>query len=267
VTNANYQRKTVLITGASGGIGLELAKAFSTARWNLILTARSRSALESVAAGCVARDGVQADAIQCDLSDPAGPRALLEEIDRRQLTVDGLINNAGFGDVGPFIDEDDFTVLGMIQVNVTALTHLTHVLAPRMVKKGFGRIMNVASVAGFLPAPNMAIYFATKAYVVSFSLALSSELEGTGVTVTAYCPGPTKTGFRKRSTGSEGGKSSFNQMSAETVARIGYEAMTDGKRLVVPGLMNKLSVAAVRFAPRSLLLMGAKRATSSLKAD
>ena len=164
-------------------------------------------------------------------------------------TIDYLVNNAGFGTHGPFAESDLSTQLAMLQVNVVALTHLTGLFLPGMLKRSRGRIMNVASVAAFLPGPSMAVYYASKAYVLSFSEALDSELAGSGVTVTALCPGPTKTEFQKRAGIAQTPLFKMNAMDSMTAARIGYDAMMRGRRLA-PGFFNKFSVVALRFLPR-----------------
>lgn len=246
-------RAAALITGASSGIGLEMVELFAADGHELVLVARSENTLHEIAADIVARYGVETHVLPADLADPEAPTDLSSEVERRGLFVTHLVNNAGFGTSGPFVTTDLATQRDMIQVNVTALTSLTRYFLPRMVSQGHGRILNVASTAAFQPGPLMAVCYATKAYVLNFSTALAVELEGTGVTVTTLCPGPTRTRFAE-----EAGMTSsplFDRergMAAARVAREGYDAMCRGKPLNVPGTLNKTLALATRLTPRSL---------------
>ncbi|HEY8341397.1 MAG TPA: SDR family oxidoreductase [Calditerricola sp.] len=248
--------KTALITGASSGIGYELAKLFARDRHNVVLVARSREKLAAVADELQQRYGVQAVALAADLARPDAPREIAEALRERGIVVDFLVNNAGFGLYGPFAQTDWTLERDMLQVNVVALTHLTKLLVPEMIQRRQGRILNVASMAAFQPGPLMAVYYATKAYVLSFSEALAAELDGTGVTVTALCPGPVHTNFAQRA-GQDASKLlkwSFMLVDAPTVAEAGYRGMMAGKSLVVPGWPNKLLVQGQRLAPRKLVV-------------
>src|SRR5687767_6476364 len=187
-------RPLALVTGASAGIGTELARLLAVDH-DLILTARRAEPLHALAAAVEQSHATTCHVFPADLADPAAPRQLFDAITAAGLTVDVLVNNAGFGDLGPFAKADTAKILRMIQVNVTALTELTALFLPGMLSRNRGRVLNVGSIAGFQPGPLMAVYYATKAYVNSFSEALSSELQGTGVTVTALCPGPVATEF------------------------------------------------------------------------
>jgi short-subunit dehydrogenase len=244
---------TALVTGASSGIGLELATLLARDRNDLVLVARGRDRLEGIARGLTEEFGVRATVLAVDLSRPEAPDEIAGELSAREITVDILVNNAGFGLHGPFAAASLEKELGMIQVNVTALTHLTRLLLPGMLERRRGRVLNVASTAAFQAGPLMAVYYATKAYVLSFSEAIGSETSGTGVTVTALCPGPTRTEFQKAA-GMES-TALFRGplvMSAADAARAGYEGMRRGDRVVIPGVANRLLVQALRVTPRRL---------------
>ncbi len=246
--------RTAVITGASSGIGLELAGLMASDRINLVLAARNREKLETIRDNLTEKYGIGVTIIQIDLSDEASPDELFDEIKKSGLQIDYLINNAGFGDYGLFIESDPDKLSRMIDLNVKALTKLTGLFAPLMVLRGRGAIMNVASTAAFQPGPLMAVYYATKAYVLSFSQALAKELEGSGVTVTALCPGATDTGF-KSAANLEGSKLLAGRRiaAARDVARYGYRAMLKGKRIAVHGLLNRVLVFSVKLMPSSLV--------------
>lgn len=253
-------RPLALVTGASAGIGQELARRLAVGGHDLALVARRADELRALAAELTTAHGGSAHVFPADLADPAAPKRLFDEVTGAGLAVDVLVNNAGFGLLGPFADADLGRTMAMVQVNVAALTHLTGLFLPGMRQRGRGRIMNVASTAAFQPGPLMAVYYATKAYVLSFSEALHEELAGTGVTVTCLCPGPTKTEFADVS--GMGATALFrgpNVMDVGRVADEGCLGMMKGKRLVVPGMMNRLLIGAGRFVPRGVLLGLVKR--------
>jgi short-subunit dehydrogenase len=256
-------RPIALVTGASGGIGLELAKLFAADGHDLVLVARDRDRLAAVARELESRHGIRATAAPADLADPAAPAALHAALEREGRRVDVLVNNAGFGLCGGFAELDASAQVEMVQVNVAALTHLTRLCLPPMLARRAGGILNVASTAAFQPGPLMAVYYASKAYVLSFSEALAGELAGTGVTVTALCPGPTATGFQSRA-GMERSRMlrDLRLMDASAVARAGYRAFRAGRRVVVPGWTNRLLAGAVCFLPRGLVLRVARRLNS-----
>jgi uncharacterized protein len=256
--NPNTRRATALITGASAGIGLALARQMAP-DFDLILTARNQGRLEQIARDLQQQHGNLVHVIAADLVRPEAPDEILAEIGRRGLRVDALINNAGFGSYGLFADNVLQDELGMIQVNITALTHLTKLVLPQMLARKSGRIMNVASTAGFQPGPLMAVYYATKAYVISFSEAIANELQGTGITVTCLCPGATESEFAKRADMEKSRLFKMGQMKSEDVARAGYHAMMRGKTLVVTGLRNKIMAQSVRFSPRKMVTAIARR--------
>ncbi|MFL6194176.1 MAG: SDR family NAD(P)-dependent oxidoreductase [Thermoanaerobaculia bacterium] len=246
--------ETVLVTGASSGIGLELARLFAAGGSDLVLVARSAGKLEELAAELRNRHGVTARVLASDLARREAPDEVFAELERTGVAVDVLVNNAGFASYGPFIETGLAEELDEIQLNVTTLTHLTKKFLPGMVTRRRGGVLNVASTAAFQPGPLMAVYYATKAYVLSFSEALAEEVRGTGVTVSVLCPGPTQTGFQQRA-GMEESKlfGGFLQVAdAAGVARAGYEGFRAGKRVIVPGLVNKVGVQSIRVTPRAL---------------
>ncbi|MCB1059927.1 MAG: SDR family oxidoreductase [Calditrichaeota bacterium] len=242
--------KTALITGASSGIGLEMARLFARDKVNLALVARNEAALKSIAEELSNMYGIQADIIVSDLSQANAPFELFEEVQRRGLRVGYLINNAGFGIYEEFLKTELSRELEMIQLHVATTTALTKLFAEDMARSGGGRIMNVASTAAFQPGPWMSVYYATKAYMLSYSEAANEALRETGVTVTCLCPGPTPTNFQVRAKNRKKGLLRHVKTSAEYVARAGYAAMHSGKPLIVPGVLNKFGVFAVRILPR-----------------
>lgn len=247
-------KHTALVTGASAGLGKELASLFAKDGHDVVLVARSESKLNELAADLSKTHGITAHVVAADLGKPTAPDAIVEATTRKGIFVDHLVNNAGFGSNGAFLDLPLAREVEMIEVNVTALVKLTHHYGRAMKEKGFGRIMNIASTAGFQPGPFMATYYATKAFVVSFTEALAYELEGSGVTVTCHCPGATKTEFASTA-GND--KSRLFQRSgvadAKDVALHAYRSMMSGETLAVHGFLNAVGVAGVRFMPRSVV--------------
>jgi uncharacterized protein len=246
---------TALITGASTGIGYALSRYFAADHHNLVLVARQEQRLQQVADELRRDFGVTAKVLVADLSRPDAPQLILDTARKESLQVEYLVNNAGIGLGGKFADTDVMVELGMMQLNMTALVHLTKLFLPDMLARRSGRIMNVASTAAFQPGPLMAVYFATKSFVLSFSEAIANELNGTGVTVTALCPGPTESEFQKRAhiENTRLVKSKLmGMMTSEAVAKIGYAGFMSGKRLVIPGLLNKIGVQSTRVSPRAV---------------
>jgi len=259
--------RVALITGASSGIGLELARLFARDGHGVVLVARREDRLKELAAELTHRHDVRASVIVADLADPSAPPQIARRVAAAGLDVQFLVNNAGFGLAGEFARTDVTAELQMIQVNVVALTHLTKLFLPGMVGARQGAILNVASTAGFAPGPLMAVYYATKAYVISFSAAIAEELRNSGVTVTALCPGATRTEFQERA-GLDLEARAFRGpwvADAASVARVGYQGMLRGKRLLVPGVFNKMMVAAARVASPVLLAKAVRRVQESVR--
>lgn len=246
-------RPSCLITGASAGIGYELARVFAEKGYDEILIARQQPALSRVAERLSAEYGISVTVIPADLAHPDSAREIHNEVKRRGLRVDILVQNAGFGVFGPFAETSLKDEMDMIQVHIASLTVLTKLVLHDMLARKSGRILNVASTAAFQPGPGMAIYYATKAYLLSFSEAISNELQRTGVTVSVLCPGPTRTGFQEKAGMEHAIVAKVGMMDAATVARAGYNGMMRGRAVIVPGLVNNLLVFAVRFVPRSVV--------------
>jgi short-subunit dehydrogenase len=251
-------RPLALVTGASAGIGRELADILAREGHDLVLVARREPELTELARELKEKHGADSRVLTADLSAPDAATQLMESLGG--APVDVLVNNAGFGGHGAFADRDRDEELRMIAVNVTALTDLTRLLVPGMVERRRGRVLNVASTAAFQPGPFMAVYYATKAYVLSFSEALSEELSGTGVTVTCLCPGVTRTEFQQVA-GVEDVPLTKGplSMSARAVAEAAYNGMAKGRRLVIPGVHNKVGVQALRVSPRAMVLKLVRR--------
>jgi len=248
-----------LITGASSGIGDELARLFARHGHPLVLSGRRTDRLQALASQLQREYGVSVTVLTKDLAVPGAADELHAELKQLGLSVDCLVNNAGFGLYGFFAESNLSDQLQIIQVNLTALTHLSRLVLPDMIARRRGRILNVASTAAFQPGPLMSIYYATKAFVLSFSEALADELRGTGVTVTALCPGPTSTEFHARSGIGETPLGRTVRMSAERVAREGYRGMLAGQPLVIPGLRNRLLATLVRWLPRRMVTRFVRR--------
>lgn len=247
--------KTALITGASGGIGYELAKVFANNDYDLILVARSTDKLQLIQTELVQAHDVQVEVISQDLSQADAPLQLWDQVQQLGLTVDVLVNNAGFGDYGPFVDCDWSKHSALLQLNMVSLTHLTRLFLPLMLERGYGKILNVASTAAFQPGPFMATYYASKSYVMSFTEALAHELQGTGITATVLCPGPTRgTDFQSRA---ELGEVEFFKKlqlpDASAVAQFGYDALERNQRVAIHGWLNRLLIFTNRIMPRQMV--------------
>jgi uncharacterized protein len=252
-------RPTALITGASFGIGQELAGIFAREGYNLVLVARSADKLRQLASELEKAHSTRSLILASDLAAAGAAAYVHDQTARAAVTVDVLVNNAGFGQFGLFIENDLEECLQQIQLNVTTLTHLTRLYLPEMVGRKSGRVLNVASTAAFQAGPLMAVYYATKAYVLHFSEAIANELQGTGVTVTCLCPGPTVTEFHKRANMLESRLLRFGSMDARTVAEDGYRALMAGKPVVIAGFKNWLLAQSIRFSPRKTVTAVARK--------
>ncbi|HEY4114038.1 MAG TPA: SDR family oxidoreductase [Rhizomicrobium sp.] len=247
--------QTALVTGASAGIGVDLAECFAKDGYDLILVARSEAALKDVADRLSAKHKVTATTFTADLGAIGAGQKLASEIAAKGLAVDVLVNNAGYGTAGAFAGSDEADQLGMIDLNVRALVELTHITWPGMLANKRGGVLNVASTAAFQPGPLMAIYYATKAFVLSFSEALWKEAEGTGVHVSCLCPGPTESKFRERAgTGKTKLSRMGKPMSSAEVAQQGYDGFQKNTRVVITGARNKILARSTAFMPRKTLL-------------
>jgi len=242
--------ETVLITGASSGIGLELAKLFAADGSRLILSARNTEALEKLAKELRSEHKIEAIVLPADLSLPESPKRIFQELSGQKISVDVLVNNAGFGLHNEFVQLPLARQLEIIQVNVMALTELTGLFLPGMIARKRGGILNVASVAGFLPGPSMAVYYASKAFVLSFTEALVEELTGTGVIISAFCPGATETNFSQVARGQKSRASKSVKMPADVASRYGYQAFRKKQAVAIPGYINRCLVFLIRILPR-----------------
>ena len=241
---------TALITGASLGIGAAMAKLCAAAGYDLILVARNAERLAELGDTLARAHGVTVRPLVADLADPAAPAEIGTEV---RAPIDILINNAGFGLRGAFAETDWAAESRLLQVNMTAVAHLCKLFLPGMLQRRSGRILNVASTAAFVPGPFMAMYYASKAFVMSFSESLANEVHGTGVTVTVLCPGPTRTGFAEAAGVADSHLFRGPVMEAEEVAREGYAGMMAGKTCVIAGSRNRWLMRAVKIAPRGML--------------
>jgi uncharacterized protein len=255
--------KTALITGASAGLGAEFAWLFAADGHDVVLVARRKDKLEALATEITKKHTVAVDVLAEDLADHAAPERVFAEIGKRGLAVEFLVNNAGFGTSGAFAELDVRRELEMIEVNVTTLVHLTRLLLPGMISRKSGRILNLGSTAGFQPGPFMAVYYASKAFVNSFTEALSTELEGTGVTATVSCPGATATEFAQVAGNDKSRLFQAGMMGAREVAAHAYRAMLRGDAMAVPGFKNKMGLQSLRFAPRRMVRNVAARLNRS----
>jgi uncharacterized protein len=248
-------KKTALITGSSNGIGLELAKIHASKGDNLVLVARNKSRLDELKKELETKYKVSIYIIGKDLSVTNAAQQVFDETKNQNIQVDYLINNAGFGDFGMFYETDWNKELQMINLNITCLTQFTKLYIKEMVNRKSGKIMNVASTAAFQSGPTMAVYYATKAFVLSFSEAIDNEVSDKGVTVTALCPGATESGFQDAANMQESKLVKGKKLpTSNEVAMYGYDSMMKGKTVAIHGMMNYLMANSVRFTPRALVV-------------
>lgn len=248
-------KNTALITGSSNGIGLELAKVHASKGGDLVLVARNKSKLDELKTELEKQFKVSVYTIGKDLSVTNAAQEIYDETNKQNIQVDYLINNAGFGDFGMFVETDWKKELQMINLNITTLTHFTKLYLQDMVKRRSGKIMNVASTAAFQSGPTMAVYCATKAYVLSFTEAVSNEVSDKGITITALCPGATETGFQAAGGMEESELFKGKKLpTAKEVAEYGYTSMIKGKTVAIHGIMNYIMSNSIRFIPRAMVL-------------
>ena len=251
--------ETALVTGASSGIGYEMAVLLARNGFDLVLVARNRLAMTVLANRLSTEFSVKVAIYPSDLSERGSTRALFTQLQKDGVVIDVLVNNAGFAIQGPLVDHDNATLLDMLEVNIAALTHLIRLFLPGMIERGHGRILNVSSIGAFMPGPMTAAYFASKAYVLSLSEALANEVRGTGVTVTAMCPGPTRTKFAQRARLTATKAFQGHLMEPEAVALAGYDAMMKGRSVVVPGLKHRMQLFPTPLVPRRVLAYFARQ--------
>ncbi len=242
-----------LITGASSGIGWELAKLFAADKSDLVLVARRKERLDALAEELKDEFGVDVYVLPKDLSDPGAPKEIFEELKAAGIDVDVVVNNAGFGLRGPFANIDMDGQIDMVQVNVVALTHLTRLFLPGIIERGRGGILNVGSLAGFQPGPNLAVYYATKAYVLSLTEAISEEITNPNIKISCLAPGPVRTEFGEKSALDDSLLFKMSLMDVGPVVKEGYEGFRQGKVIVLPGIKQKLIPVLLRFTPRFLV--------------
>jgi short-subunit dehydrogenase len=251
---------TALVTGASSGIGLELARVFAKQGYGLVIAARDEARLREVANEIQTRYKVAVRVLAADLAQANAPQQIFDQLQHGGIAIDVLINNAGFGTYGAFSQTDLDTELQLLQVNIKALTHLTKLFLPQMVQRRCGKILNVASTAAFQPGPMMAVYYASKAYVLSFSQALGEELHGSGVSVSCLCPGPTTSGFQARAAMQKSKLMSGTMMGARAVALAGYRGLMRKQPVIIPGARNRGFALLSKFLPGKTVLQIIKRA-------
>jgi len=252
-------KETALITGASSGIGLELAELFAADGSDLVLVARREDRLKELADRLESEHGVKVHVLPKDLSEPNAPDEIFAQLKKEKIQVDVLVNNAGFGVKGiiPEIDLDQ--QLDMVQVNVKALTHLTRLFLPGMIERRYGGVLNVGSLAAFQPGANLAVYFATKAYVLSYTEALAEEISNPDIKISCLAPGPVRTEFGEKSDLEDSLLFKVSLMDSEPVVRAGYEGFRKGKVIVIPGLRQQIVPFLNRFTPRSMVRKIAKK--------
>ena len=252
-------KETALITGSSSGIGLEFAKLFAADGSDLVLVARREERLNEIADELSSEHGVKVHVLAKDLSKPKAPEEIFSHLKKEKIQIDVLVNNAGFGKKEHFSETDKEMHLDMVQVNVMALTHLSKLFLTGMIERGHGGILNVGSLAGFQPGPNLAVYFATKAYVLSFTEALAEEIDNPDIKISCFAPGPVRTEFGEKSELADSLLFKISLMDAAPAVKAGYEGFRKGQILVIPGLKQQIVPLLNRFTPRFMIRKIAKR--------
>lgn len=257
---ATFAKSWVLVTGASSGLGEEFARQLAASGANLILTARSHSALEQLGRQLSRERGVETRVVIADLAEPGGAQALCRDVDALGLPVEHLINNAGFGGTGPFADQDQDELGRMVRLNCEALLTLARHFLPAMLARGKGGILNVASTAALQPMPFMAAYAATKAFVLDLSVAIAEEVRGSGVHITALCPGPVPTGFQQRAGIRPDRTRRLAELTATETVERGLNAYAAGRAVCITGAVNNAHAAVAKLLPRGLAARAVKSA-------
>ncbi len=254
--------ETVLITGASSGIGMGLAKLFAADGSDLVLVARREDRLNELAQELKSEYGIEVHVLPKDLTKKTAPKEIFTHLNKEKIQIDVVVNNAGFGNKGYVADLDTDLQLDMIQVNLVALTHLTRLFLPGIIERGHGGILNVGSLAGFQPGPNLAVYFATKAYVLSFTEALAEEVLNPEIKISCLAPGPVRTEFGEKSDLEDSLLFKVSLMDMEPVVKAGYEGFRRGQTIVIPGLKQQVVPFLNRFTPRTIVRKIAKKLNS-----
>ncbi len=255
-------KETVLITGASSGLGMELAKLFAADGSDLVLVARREERLIELADELKSEHGIEVHVLPKDLSKKTAPKEIFSHLNKENIEIDVVVNNAGFGNKGQIADLDTDLQLDMIQVNLVALTHLTRLFITGIIERGYGGILNVGSLAGFQPGPNLAVYYATKAYVLSFTEALAEEISNPNIKISCLAPGPVKTEFGEKSDLEDSLLFKVSLMEMEPVVKAGYEGFRKGQTIIIPGLKQQIVPFLNRFTPRLLVRKIAKKLNS-----
>ncbi|MEE8043889.1 MAG: SDR family oxidoreductase [Thermodesulfobacteriota bacterium] len=255
-------KETVLITGASSGIGMGLAKLFAADGSDLVLVARREDRLNELAEELKSEHGIEVHVLPKDLSKKTSPKEIFNHLKKEKIEIHVLVNNAGFGSRGTVSELDTDLQVDMVQVNAAALTHLTSLFLPGIIERGQGGILNVGSLAGFQPGPNLAVYFATKAYVLSFTEALAEEISNPNIKVSCFAPGPVKTEFGEKSDLEDSLLFKMSLMDLEPAVKAGYEGFRKGKTIVIPGLKQQIVPFLNRFTPRLIVRKIAKKLNS-----
>lgn len=255
-------KETVLITGASSGLGMELAKLFAADGSDLVLVARREERLQELAEELKSENDIEVHVLPKDLSKKSAPKEIFSHLKKEKIQIDVVVNNAGFGNKGHIADLGIDLQLDMIQVNLVALTHLTRLFIPGIIERGYGGILNVGSLAGFQPGPNLAVYFATKAYVLSFTEALAEEISNPNIKISCLAPGPVKTEFGEKSDLEDSLLFKVSLMEMEPVVKAGYAGFRRGQTVVIPGFKQQIVPFLNRFTPRLLVRKIAKKLNS-----